>query len=410
MKGEEWRGVPLTAYLHKPIARVCKYPLLLRELLKHTPESCSDHAPLTEAHTRICAVVDRINERTRQVEAMQRLDEIEKSLDGAKDLMLAQLTRRFVREVNCKDTKKDDKKDDAHLFLFNDLLLLARPRKKNRYEVKKHAPLTSVTCNESVDNPKCIEVTWPDGVKDSLEFSTADERNAWRSEIQLHALACKEEAKKKPGVVTNTSGGGGGGGGSTRGKLTRTISDSHIKNAAIQKPGATVVISPAASAEVTSSTATTTAQTPTSKKVPTLLVANVNPEQALRSDTVWFFSCDYHCYYYYYSHSLQPSSGKSRHILIDVGRGESPRSARKPNTDPPHKKDLASLTRDELMKEVITLQGDKEALQAAMNQLKADVTRVGVGLKEEVTTLREKLLAVEKERDELRSQLLSLKK
>lgn len=116
-----------------------------RELLKHTPESLPDHAPLTEAHQRICQVVDLINERTRQVEAMRKLDEIEKTLDNAKDLMLAQLTRRFMREITCKDAKKDD----MHLFLFNDLLLAARPRhKKGRYEVKKQSPLSCVSlCN-----------------------------------------------------------------------------------------------------------------------------------------------------------------------------------------------------------------------------------------------------------------------
>ncbi len=40
-----------------------------------------------------------------------------------------------------------------------------------------------------------------------------------------------------------------------------------------------------------------------------------------------------------------------------------------------------------------------------MAQLKSDMSRVTVGLKEEITILREKLAAVEKERDELKTKV-----
>lgn len=161
---------------------------------------------------------------------MQKLDEIEKSLDGAKDLMLAQLTRRFIKEINCKDTKKDD----AHLFLFNDLLLWARPRsKKNRFEVKRHAPLLQLTCSDGLD-AKCLEIVWPDGTRDHFELASTEERNAWRTELSTHITSCKEEAKKKPAALA-TPAATTGDRASGRGKLTRTTSDNHIKAQAVAK-------------------------------------------------------------------------------------------------------------------------------------------------------------------------------
>ncbi len=44
---------------------------------------------------------------------MNKLEEIEKSIEGCKSpLMLAQLNRKFIKEISLKDGKKDEVTDD----------------------------------------------------------------------------------------------------------------------------------------------------------------------------------------------------------------------------------------------------------------------------------------------------------
>jgi len=77
----EMRGLGLNAFLTKPVQRVTKYPLLLRELLKNTPEVHADYIPVSEAIEKIKSIVDNINETTRQVERSKKLEEITISLE-----------------------------------------------------------------------------------------------------------------------------------------------------------------------------------------------------------------------------------------------------------------------------------------------------------------------------------------
>jgi hypothetical protein len=43
-KKPESRNLPILAHLMHPVQRVCKYPLLLQAILKHTPENHPDYA------------------------------------------------------------------------------------------------------------------------------------------------------------------------------------------------------------------------------------------------------------------------------------------------------------------------------------------------------------------------------
>ena len=56
------RKLDLPSFLIKPVQRVCKYPLLLRELIKSTDESHSDYLLLKQAFDMISATVQQIDE------------------------------------------------------------------------------------------------------------------------------------------------------------------------------------------------------------------------------------------------------------------------------------------------------------------------------------------------------------
>eukprot|EP01119_Soliformovum_irregulare_P011316 TRINITY_DN2823_c0_g1_i3.p1 TRINITY_DN2823_c0_g1~~TRINITY_DN2823_c0_g1_i3.p1 ORF type:complete len:580 (+),score=228.25 TRINITY_DN2823_c0_g1_i3:133-1740(+) len=52
----------LSSFLIKPVQRICKYPILFRELVRNTPKSHPDHERLLEAKKKIEDIVIRVNE------------------------------------------------------------------------------------------------------------------------------------------------------------------------------------------------------------------------------------------------------------------------------------------------------------------------------------------------------------
>ncbi|KAI9175955.1 hypothetical protein H9P43_006319 [Blastocladiella emersonii ATCC 22665] len=92
----ECAGMDLGSFLLKPVQRLCKYPLLLRQILEHTPSDHADHAPLVEAVAMVEKVVNRVNEGRRFLEDQRRLLEVLARLDfaGAETLGAAAAPRR----------------------------------------------------------------------------------------------------------------------------------------------------------------------------------------------------------------------------------------------------------------------------------------------------------------------------
>lgn len=76
----------LGAFLIKPVQRICKYPLLLRELLKNTDDSHPDKESLQKALKAIENIVISINESKKIKDNKFRLQEIEKNLDDVMKL------------------------------------------------------------------------------------------------------------------------------------------------------------------------------------------------------------------------------------------------------------------------------------------------------------------------------------
>jgi predicted O-linked N-acetylglucosamine transferase (SPINDLY family) len=125
------KGLTLNSYLIKPIQRICKYPLFFKKLIKNiSPKDTKSLEILQSCLKKIEETTEYINEGKRLAEKLQRVVDIQNSLDTEIDLVT--ISRRFVREGTLTFSIDDSTEyQDCHIFLFNDLILITREKKES---------------------------------------------------------------------------------------------------------------------------------------------------------------------------------------------------------------------------------------------------------------------------------------
>jgi len=128
-KNSRTRKLDIHSFLVMPLQRVCKYPLLLRELLAQTPAQHPDYQPLQKASQLIGETVITINEKKREAEEQAVMINLQNELDGLKGFTVIGPARRF----NGKGKviffeKKKSEEIPAEYFLFSDIILICTPK------------------------------------------------------------------------------------------------------------------------------------------------------------------------------------------------------------------------------------------------------------------------------------------
>ncbi|KAJ8010881.1 hypothetical protein DPEC_G00079750 [Dallia pectoralis] len=127
--GRKNTEVPLEGYLVAPIQRICKYPLLLRELLKRTPKKHNDHVLLMESLQVMKSVCSSINEAKRQMEKLEVLEEWQSHIEGWEGSNITDTcTEMLMHGVLLKISAGNIQ--ERIFFLFDNLLVYCK--KKNR--------------------------------------------------------------------------------------------------------------------------------------------------------------------------------------------------------------------------------------------------------------------------------------
>ncbi|XP_036601972.1 rho guanine nucleotide exchange factor 17 isoform X3 [Trichosurus vulpecula] len=123
----------LSDLMIKPVQRIPRYELLVKDLLKHTPEDHPDRPFLIDAHRNIKQVAEKINKGMKNAEEVERharvLLEIEAHIEGMEDLQAP--LRRFLRQEMVVEVKAVGGKKDRSLFLFSDLLVCTTLKRKS---------------------------------------------------------------------------------------------------------------------------------------------------------------------------------------------------------------------------------------------------------------------------------------
>ncbi|XP_057680467.1 phosphatidylinositol 3,4,5-trisphosphate-dependent Rac exchanger 2 protein [Corythoichthys intestinalis] len=127
--GRKNTEVPLEGYLVAPIQRICKYPLLLRELLKRTPKKHADYTAVQESLQVMKAVCSSINEAKRQMEKLEVLEEWQSHIEGWEGSNITDTcTEMLMHGVLLKISAGN--MQERIFFLFDKLLVYCK--KKNR--------------------------------------------------------------------------------------------------------------------------------------------------------------------------------------------------------------------------------------------------------------------------------------
>ena len=135
MRGE-CGGQPLESLLIAPVQRLCKYPLLLRELLGALKPNSADRPALEAAAALVGAAADRVNADVRAAEnaATMRRVAIEIDYTLPNNTPLLSPTRTLLHDADAEQLRIDEpelrgshRRTPARLLLFSDGLLVAEP-------------------------------------------------------------------------------------------------------------------------------------------------------------------------------------------------------------------------------------------------------------------------------------------
>uniref|UniRef100_A0A7N9ALQ3 Intersectin 1 (SH3 domain protein) n=1 Tax=Mastacembelus armatus TaxID=205130 RepID=A0A7N9ALQ3_9TELE len=214
------KGMPLSSFLLKPMQRVTRYPLIIKNILENTPESHPDNSHLKAALEKAEELCSQVNEGVREKENSDRLEWIQAHVqcEGlSEQLVFNSVTnclgpRKFLHSGKLFKAKSSK---ELYGFLFNDFLLLTQVTKPlgssgldKVFSSKTHLQYrmykTPIFLNEvlvklptdpSGDEP-LFHISHIDRVY-TLRAESINERTAWVQKIKAASELFIETEKKK---------------------------------------------------------------------------------------------------------------------------------------------------------------------------------------------------------------------
>ncbi|KAI1891535.1 hypothetical protein AGOR_G00144800 [Albula goreensis] len=205
----------LDAYLLKPVQRITKYQLMLKEMLKCSKNS-EGTAELEEALASMLDIIKSVNDSMHQI----AITGFEGSLHDLGKLLMQGSFNVWTDHKRGHSKVKDlarFKPMQRHLFLYNKMLLFCKKReetsdgheKSPSYSFKHSLKMSAVGITENVKGDiKKFEV-WYNGREEVyiIQASSMDVKNTWVSEIRKvltgQLEACREASQLHQRITEN---------------------------------------------------------------------------------------------------------------------------------------------------------------------------------------------------------------
>ncbi|KAH3742532.1 calmodulin-binding protein [Pelomyxa schiedti] len=204
----ECQNLELNAMLIKPVQRLCKYPLLLRELIASTPKEDPEYNQLIAASKVVDGVLNAVNEGKRAVENCKRLYQLQNELGQE----FISPTRRFIRECIVTEAEGNFCFEDYHIILFSDLFIRASKvmtGKPKRKTIHDQIPLKQAKLIEPTAASKAaaggaasvMELIWSHKVDDGTKVEerhlfcmpTEEDKVAWLTDFSQAITKLRSE-------------------------------------------------------------------------------------------------------------------------------------------------------------------------------------------------------------------------
>eukprot|EP01088_Endostelium_zonatum_P016435 TRINITY_DN4439_c0_g1_i1.p1 TRINITY_DN4439_c0_g1~~TRINITY_DN4439_c0_g1_i1.p1 ORF type:complete len:888 (-),score=204.22 TRINITY_DN4439_c0_g1_i1:105-2768(-) len=216
----------LRDFLIKPIQRICKYPLLFKEILKHTEPEHPDYKILQITMAKLEEVATNINISRSEAENIQKLLEIENKMSGYEDQKnknkIAIQGRKFVYEGKITKMNERNEVQERWFILLSDILVYCKLSRKTSADnsTEKSTYIYKGTIPMNVSLPRTIPEGSIPNVPAGQEFAfeiirvdtkriyklycaTLDEKTRWLKKLSdvisshLAKGSIKHNAKKK---------------------------------------------------------------------------------------------------------------------------------------------------------------------------------------------------------------------
>ncbi|XP_067387035.1 rho guanine nucleotide exchange factor 5-like [Emydura macquarii macquarii] len=142
----------LKSFLILPFQRITRLKLLLQNILKRTPPESDEEVQATQAYDALEKLIKDCNENVQRMKSTEDLIHLRQKIDfECKIFPLVSQSRRLVKcgelmalDYNALSPKWKVTTRPIYLHLFNDRLLLSRPREGGRFVVFDHAAFSDV--------------------------------------------------------------------------------------------------------------------------------------------------------------------------------------------------------------------------------------------------------------------------